>query len=196
MGVPDQRGHLCARENRHTALAADPADVSCVMSAPYLANVTLHVLAAMLWLGGMFFLALVGAPVLRRVEPPALRQQLFRALGERFRTAGWLAIAVLVTTGFGNLYFRGWLQSDGVLASAAFWHTTQGHSLALKLGAVVAMLVVEATHDFVLGPMAGGAAPGSPRADMLRRRATLLARASVLLGLVIVLAAVKLARAG
>ena len=36
--------------------------------------VTLHVLAALFWLGGMFFLALVGAPVLRAVEPPELRR--------------------------------------------------------------------------------------------------------------------------
>jgi len=37
----------------------------------YHLNVTLHVLAGMLWLGGMFFLGVVGAPVLRRIEPPA-----------------------------------------------------------------------------------------------------------------------------
>ena len=36
-------------------------------------SVPLHVLAALLWLGGMFFLAALGAPVLRRVEPPAAR---------------------------------------------------------------------------------------------------------------------------
>ena len=44
----------------------------------YFINVTIHVFAALLWLGGMFFLAAVGAPVLRRVEPPALRAELFR----------------------------------------------------------------------------------------------------------------------
>jgi putative copper export protein len=39
------------------------------MSTPYYINVTIHVLAAMLWLGGMFFLGAVGAPVLRTIEP-------------------------------------------------------------------------------------------------------------------------------
>ena len=39
------------------------------MSALYYINVTIHVLAAMLWLGGMFFLGAVGAPVLRAIEP-------------------------------------------------------------------------------------------------------------------------------
>jgi uncharacterized membrane protein len=47
----------------------------------YFVNVTVHVFAALLWLGGMFFLAVVGAPVLRSVEPPELRAQLFRRLG-------------------------------------------------------------------------------------------------------------------
>ena len=62
----------------------------------YYLNVTVHVLAALLWLGGMFFLGLVGAPVLRQIEPPALRVKLFRLLGQRFRTIGWSAIAGLV----------------------------------------------------------------------------------------------------
>jgi copper resistance protein D len=55
----------------------------------YYAAVTAHLLAALLWLGGMFFLGVVGAPVLRRVEPPALRQRLFHELGTRFRSVGW-----------------------------------------------------------------------------------------------------------
>jgi hypothetical protein len=43
-----------------------------VGSLLYYATVTAHLLAALLWLGGMFFLAIVGAPVLRSVEPAAL----------------------------------------------------------------------------------------------------------------------------
>jgi len=46
----------------------------------YFASVTVHVLAAMVWLGSMSFLAVVGAPVLQLVEPPELRQHLFNAL--------------------------------------------------------------------------------------------------------------------
>jgi len=166
------------------------------MSGLYFANVTLHVLAAMLWLGGMLFLGIVGAPVLRAVEPPALRQQLFQQLGLRFRSVGWSAIAVLVVTGIVNLFYRGWLQWDGVLGDARFWRTAVGHALAMKLVAVVMMVVVGLVHDFVLGPLAGAATPGSPRAMTLRRRAALLARANALLGVIVVVAAVRLARGG
>jgi uncharacterized membrane protein len=167
-----------------------------MMPTFYVLNVTLHVLAAMLWLGGMMFLGLVGAPVLRTVEPPALRQQLFQLLGLRFRAIGWWAIGVLVVTGVGNLHFRGWLRWEGVLGDGEFWRGAAGHALALKLGCVTVMLAVEAVHDFALGPMAGAAEPGSPRALELRRRAAFLARFSAVVGVLVVIAAVRLARGG
>lgn len=166
------------------------------MSSAYLAVVTLHVLAALFWLGGMFFLGLVGAPVLRRVEPPALRQKLFHDLGLRFRTSGWVAVGVLVVTGVLILHYRGLLHWRGALGTPAFWATTFGRALALKLMAVTAMIGVSAVHDFVLGPAAGRAEPGTPRALALRRRAAGLARGNALIGLVIVVAAVRLARGG
>lgn len=164
------------------------------MSALYYLNVTIHVLAAMLWLGGMFFLGIIGAPVLRAVEPPPLRQRLFQELGSRFRRVGWSAIAVLLVTGVLNLYFRDWLHWNGVLGSAAFWRTSLGHSLAAKLIAVALMVSISAIHDFIHGPRAGRAAPGSPAAIAMRKRAALLARVNAILGVLLVIAAVRLAR--
>jgi uncharacterized membrane protein len=166
------------------------------MSRLYYANVTIHVLAAMLWLGGMFFLGIVGAPVLRTIEPPPLRQRLFQELGTRFRRVGWYAIAVLVVTGVLNLQFRGWLHWHGVLASSAFWKTGVGHALAAKLIAVVSMVSISTIHDFIHGPRAGRATPGSPEAIVLRRQAARLARLNALVGIVLVIAAVRLARGG
>jgi uncharacterized membrane protein len=166
------------------------------MPALYYVNITIHILAAMLWLGGMFFLGLIGAPVLRAIEPPTLRQGLFQQLGLRFRSAGWGAIAVLIITGVINLHYRGWLRWDGVLGSATFWSTRTGHALAMKLTGVTAMLVVSSLHDFILGPRAGRAIPGSPRALAFRHWAILLARANALLGVLVVIAAVLLTRGG
>lgn len=162
------------------------------MSWPYFLVVSLHLLAALLWLGGMFFLAAVGAPVLRSVDPPSLRARLFGALGARFRTWGWGAIAVLVATGIGNLHFRGVL-SMTVLGSAVFWDGPFGRALAWKLAAVTAMVLVSAAHDFWLGPAAGRGGPGAER---MRRAASWLARMNAGLGVVVVLAAVRLARGG
>lgn len=164
------------------------------MSALYYANVTVHVLAAMLWLGGMFFLGAVGAPVLRSIEPPPLRQKLFQELGSRFRTLGWWAIGILVVTGILNLHFRGWLHWNGVLGNAEFWRTGTGHALAGKLAAVTIMISISAIHDFVDGPRAGRAKAGSPESIALRKRAAMLARVNAMVGVLLVIAAVRLAR--
>ena len=164
------------------------------MSALYLTVVTIHVFAALFWLGGMFFLAIVGAPALRSIEPPALRQSVFRDIGMRFRTAGWIAISILLITGVLNLYFRGWLVWDHVLGSRTFWQTPSGRSLACKLIAVTAMLIVSGIHDFILGPAAGRLTPGSPLSLAFRRHAAHLARANAVLGIIVVIAAVRLAR--
>ena len=165
-----------------------------IMPLWYYVNVSIHVLAAMLWLGGMFFLGVVGAPALRAVEPPSLRQRLFQQLGVRFRSVGWIAITVLVFTGLVNLHYRGWLHWDGVLASPTFWKTTVGTALAVKLLSVTVMIAVSAVHDFVLGPLAGKVQVGTPQAVLFRRRAAWLARVNALLGVVVVVAAVRLPR--
>ena len=164
------------------------------MPTLYYVNVTIHVLAAMLWLGGMFFLGVVGAPVLRAIEPPSLRQRLFRELGSRFRRAGWIAISVLLVTGVVNLHYHGWLHWNGVLGSSAFWRTSIGRALAGKLAAVATMISVSAVHDFVDGPRASRSVPGSPEAIARRKRAALLARVNALVGVALVVAAVRLAR--
>ena len=164
------------------------------MHTAYLVNVTVHVFAAIFWLGGMFFLGIVGAPVLRAVEPPSLRQRLFSEFGTRFRTAGWIAIAVLIATGLLNLWFRGWLRWDDALGSATFWSTTTGHALALKLATVILMIGVGAVHDFVLGPAASRAEAGSDIAIRLRQRAAWLARVNALMAIILVIAAVRLTR--
>ena len=158
------------------------------MGGGYLAAVAVHVLAAVVWLGGVFFFALVGAPVLRRVDPPELRRALFDALGRRFRVVGWVTVAILLGSGTLLLQLRGWLAPalDGSL-----WPTPAGRLLGWKLAAVAGMIVTTAVHDFLLGPRAGRAGPG---AEALRRRSARWARAGALLGLVALLAAVRLAR--
>ena len=159
----------------------------------YHLNVTVHVLAALFWLGGMFFLALVGAPVLRDLDDPRLRGRLFAALGRRFRSTGWWAIGTLVVTGTLNLHFRGILQAQ-VLGDPSFWSTDYGTALAWKLGGVTAMIVVSAVHDFVLGPRAS--AEGGRPDGRSRVLASWLARLNALLGIAVVIAAVYLARGG
>lgn len=182
----------------------------------YHLNVTVHLLAALFWLGGMFFLALVGAPVIRKLDDPELRGRLFADLGRRFRTAGWWAIGVLVATGFLNLHFRGVLDGE-LLGSTDFWSGAYGRALAWKLAAVTAMIATSSLHDFAFGPRAaraadaaraddgtpaiegGGSRPtggGDSGGARHRRIASWLARMNAVFGIILVLAAVRLARGG
>ena len=127
-----------------------------------------HVLAAVTWLGGMLFIALVLVPVARRLPDAALRSRLVGDLGTRFRTVGWIAIGLLVATGLGNL----WLRPE-LLWTARF---------QAKAGLVILAVVLSAFHDFVLGPRAGR--PGADPAARLR--ASWVARVNVLVVLAIV----------
>jgi putative copper resistance protein D len=136
----------------------------------------LHVLAAITWIGGMLFLALVLVPVTRQLGDAALRARLFHLVGVRFRAVGWVAIGVLVLTGIGNL----WLFPQLMRLPRFHW----------KLGLVVVALALSVIHDFVVGPRAG--IPGADPA--LRVRASWLARINVAVVLVIVLLGLSLLR--
>lgn len=160
----------------------------------YLTSVTLHVLAALYWLGGMWFLALVAAPVLRRDLAPEQRALVFQKVGHRFRFQGWLALAVLLVTGVANMQLRGWLRPE-VMGEAGFWASPLGHALAGKLGMVLVMFALAGIHDFLLGPLASPETPPDRR-QQLRRAAVWVARINAVAGLVLVYFAVRLARGG
>jgi uncharacterized membrane protein len=160
------------------------------VSERYLATVALHILAAVVWLGGMLFFA-IAAPVLRRLEDERGRAELFDALGRRFRVVGWACVTLLVATGIEQLRARGWW-GWALWTGTGVWRTALGWKLALA----ALMVVVQAVHDFWLGPRAGRAVPGTPEARSLRRSAAWLARLNALAGLVLVYVAVRLARGG
>jgi uncharacterized membrane protein len=129
----------------------------------------LHLMAAITWIGGMLFIALVLVPVARRLSDPTLRGRLLQETGRRFRTVGWVALGLLLASGLANLWVRPYLLG----APRFHW----------KLALVALALVLSAAHDFVLGPRAG-----RPGADpSLRVRASWVARLNVLVVLVVVL---------
>jgi uncharacterized membrane protein len=127
-----------------------------------------HVLSAITWIGGMLFIALVLVPTARALDDATLRRRLIQESGYRFRTIGWIALAILVVTGLLNLWFQ------PILLRAPRFHW--------KLGLVVLALILSAFHDWVLGPRAGlpGADPSA------RIRASWIARLNVVVALVVV----------
>ncbi|MFQ5657263.1 MAG: DUF4149 domain-containing protein [Candidatus Methylomirabilales bacterium] len=147
----------------------------------FLTLVTLHLLAAVVWIGGMLFLGLVLAPVLRQ-RPPVERAALVSAVGRRFLKIAWAALAVLLLTGSILWAFRG-------------FHLTL--VLIAKLALVGVILLLSLVHDFLLGPRLvaqlerGGHGEETVR---LRRQVTALARLNALCAVVVLVLGLAMSR--
>lgn len=164
------------------------------MQALYIASVYFHILAALVWLGGMFFLILVVVPWLRRGNRAAAGT-LLRDTGRRFRTVGWACLVTLLATGSVNLWLRRVRPVD--FTRPEWLESPFGRAVLLKLTLFAVVLVLSAAHDFVIGPRATGAMeadPGGPEALRLRRWASWMGRANALLALALVFLGVVLVR--
>ena len=157
------------------------------MHALYILAVWLHILAAVTWIGGMFFLVLVVVPWLRGGGGGIDAARFLRETGRRFRNISWVCFAIVVTTGSYALWMRG--VTFASFANPDWLASSFGRLVLLKLTVFATVIVVSLVHDLVIGPRATTAITADPRSDVaatLRRRASLLARANVLMALVLV----------
>jgi putative copper resistance protein D len=158
---------------------------------------TIHVLAAIIWLGGMFFISLVLVPSLRKLEPPTKRTEALSETAKRFRLVSWIAILILLVTGVINAINHGVtidLISSGELFSSHF-----GIILTFKVFLVFVMILISAVHDFILGPKLikltelHGPGPESARFLAKKRKfISWLARINAFIGIIVVACAVML----
>ncbi|MFO0698642.1 MAG: CopD family protein [Nitrospira sp.] len=156
----------------------------------YVTLVILHVLAAMGWVGGMTFLSLVLAPLVRNRKAVPEFMALFRSAALRFRPIVWVAIAILLITGPMLLSLRG-----VAVANPSSWPGI----VMVKLTLVALLLFLTLLHDLVLGPQVSrvSAIPESQRTtgeQIVFKTARWLPRFSLLLALAVVIAAALLAR--
>ncbi|HEY7398318.1 MAG TPA: DUF4149 domain-containing protein [Gaiellaceae bacterium] len=101
--------------------------------------VTVHLLAAAVWVGGSTALVFVGVPVLRTLEGPE-RGRAMRELGLRWRPLGYGALLVAALTGIA-LAAREW--ETGPAFQIVFW---------LKVSLAVCLVGASYLHNFVIGP--------------------------------------------
>lgn len=156
----------------------------------YVTLVILHVLAAMGWVGGMTFLSLVLAPLVRNRKAVPEFMALFRSAALRFRPIVWVAIAILLITGPMLLSLRG-----VAVANPSSWPGI----VMVKLTLVALLLFLTLLHDLVLGPQVSrvSAIPEFQRTtgeQIVFKTARWLPRFSLLLALAVVIAAALLAR--
>ena len=152
--------------------------------------VVLHILAAVAWVGGMMFLSLVLAPLVRGRKAVPEFMALFRSAALRFRPLVWVAMVILVSTGPMLLSRRGIHVTD-----PASWPGI----VTVKLVLVSLLLCLTLLHDLLLGPRVSrvSAIPESQRTrgeQMVFKTARWLPRVSLLLALGVVIAAAVLAR--
>jgi uncharacterized membrane protein len=74
------------------------------MMFDYALPLALHALAAIVWVGGMFFAHMTVRPSVLALPPPQ-RLPLMRAIMGRFFAWVWVAIVTLLATGYGVLLF-------------------------------------------------------------------------------------------
>jgi len=102
--------------------------------------VALHVAAACLWLGHMFFWSLFSGPALKKIQPAETAGRL-RAVMLWRGGLGWPALAVLAVTGLYQMRFRG--VTLGMLADGTMLQSAAGRIIAFKL-----LLVTAPMHAF------------------------------------------------
>ena len=152
----------------------------------YLISVWLHLLSVIIWLGGMFFLAIAIVPLLRQPAYQMFRYAMLSWMGFRFRWIGWVCLLLLLITGLINLAYRGYGWDD--LFNGQLWQGSFGHVLGLKLLLVSMIFGLSAVHDFFIGPQATvlvQTQPGSEKALRLRKQASWIGRINLLVALAV-----------
>jgi len=82
--------------------------------------VTLHLVAAVIWVGGMFFAYMIVRPAVAALEPPE-PVRFWGRIFTKFFTWVWIAIIVLLTTGYQMLVF----EYGGIGAAPVYLHAMQ-----------------------------------------------------------------------
>ena len=155
----------------------------------------LHLIATVVWIGGLVTMALVVWPGLRRAlgDDEALARAA-EAIDKRFKPLANLSLIVLILTGLvqmnANENYKGFLSFDNLWAQA----------ILLKHAAIIGMIAVGALLQFGVQPalqrnamLVAAGASHEQEAAALRQRMARLGRVNLILG-VIVLVLTAIAR--
>lgn len=78
-------------------------------------SIALHILAAVIWVGGMFFAYNALRPAAAQVLEPPLRLELWVQVFRRFFLWVWLSVAIILLTGYWMLFqYFGGFESAGI----------------------------------------------------------------------------------
>ncbi len=148
--------------------------------------VWIHVVAAITWVGGMVFVALVLVPALRGV-PPEQRSETIRSVGLAAKGLGWISLLVLLLTGGLN-----------AIHLHPNWDSLAGQILLAKISVVGGLVGLTILHDFILAPklteIRRAVGVEHPTFRRLQSAVRWLARINLILALCVIFLAVLLVR--
>ncbi len=104
----------------------------------------LHIIAAVIWIGGNLMMAMVVVPYFKRSVTPVERIQILSQIGTRFEPIVWGCVLVLFFSGLVNIF----LSFPNLAGLADVFLRT----LLIKLLFFVILIVLTAIHSFVIGP--------------------------------------------
>lgn len=145
----------------------------------------LHLIAAATWIGSMLFFAIVLVPYFKNQYTRHEYIVFLNDIGAKFRWLGWICLFTVSITGI--------LLSDKIVGLGSFIEPN-GHSsppasiIAWKMIGGVVLFSSAALHDFHFGPQAVECMIERGDCGMsrkLRRRASVFARANLILSIII-----------
>ncbi len=124
--------------------------------------IALHALAAVLWVGGMFFAYMVLRPSAGPLEPPS-RLALWHRVFSRFFPFVWASIVVLLVSGYAMLFLR-----FGGFAGAGL-HIQIMQATGLLMMLLFSHLFFAPWRRFSRAVAAGASADATEALDQIRR---------------------------
>jgi uncharacterized membrane protein len=106
----------------------------------YFLSISLHILAAFLWIGQMIYRIAIIEPIIKRLGSPETVQQL-RDIHDKLGRIGWPCLWVTVITGIFVLYYQGVTFQE--FSSGRLFLNAFGHTLRAKLLLTVPLIVLQ-----------------------------------------------------
>lgn len=154
----------------------------------------LHVIAAVVWVGGNLILAMVIVPHFKQSLPPVQRIQLLTQIGKRFEPVVWGCVGVLFFTGIVNIFFAVDLTTPTPISNA-FMRT-----LLIKIVLFFVLVILTVLHSMIFAPRLAAAVETldpaleelPPEVKPLRTQMSVISSLMGVVSLLILLAAVAL----
>lgn len=158
----------------------------------YFLLLILHVLSAMIWVGGMIFYVIVFIPVIRNPELKDQKLRLLQLTAIQFRNISYYIFFVLILSGTGILYLKGFFQ-NGI--NLELWISNIGYMFITKIILFTILFLSSLYHDFVTGPKTFTYLTTDPvRFERYRKTSSFFGRFNLLVSLTIAIFGIFVSR--